>query len=112
MSLIMISTDPSADISAATNPEEANPGQGFEKADTEVITTIEQNRPASGQNTAGGTEPKVKKSLSFKLAFIGIAASLFVFQLDATCLGIALPVSLTILFFSNMVFMLVFNDSI
>lgn len=33
------------------------------------------------------------KSLSFKLAFIGLAASLFVFQLDATCLGIALPVS-------------------
>ncbi|CAI7659092.1 unnamed protein product [Penicillium viridicatum] len=32
-----------------------------------------------------------KKPLSFHLAFIGLAASLFVFQMDATCLGIALP---------------------
>lgn len=34
------------------------------------------------------------KSLVFKLSFIGLAAAVFVFQLDATCLGIALPVSL------------------
>lgn len=34
-----------------------------------------------------------KKPLSFHLAFIGLATSLFVFQMDATCLGIALPVS-------------------
>uniref|UniRef100_A0A093UY67 Putative transporter C3H1.06c n=1 Tax=Talaromyces marneffei PM1 TaxID=1077442 RepID=A0A093UY67_TALMA len=31
------------------------------------------------------------KSLVFKLSFIGLAAAVFVFQLDATCLGIALP---------------------
>jgi hypothetical protein len=41
-------------------------------------------------------EPKAKKSLAFKLAFIGLAASGFVFQVDATALGIALPVSITI----------------
>lgn len=41
------------------------------------------------------TGPTKEKSLSFKLAFIGLASSLFVFQLDATCLGIALPVSLS-----------------
>lgn len=38
-------------------------------------------------------EPEQKKSLAFKLAFIGLAATLFVFQMDATALGIALPVS-------------------
>ncbi|KAH6954564.1 major facilitator superfamily domain-containing protein [Fusarium avenaceum] len=36
-------------------------------------------------------EPKQKKSLAFKLAFTGLAATLFVFQMDATALGIALP---------------------
>ncbi|KAF4969486.1 hypothetical protein FSARC_3272 [Fusarium sarcochroum] len=36
-------------------------------------------------------QPKQKKSLAFKLAFIGLAATLFVFQVDATALGIALP---------------------
>lgn len=95
------STDPNADASAATNPKEANLEQSFEKANTTVTIAIEQELLSTGQNAAGGTEPKIKKSLSFKLAFIGIAASLFVFQLDATCLGIALPVSLKILFLSN-----------
>ncbi|KAJ5721869.1 MFS transporter [Penicillium malachiteum] len=32
-----------------------------------------------------------KKPWSFHLAFIGLASSLFVFQMDATCLGMALP---------------------
>ncbi|EPE24250.1 MFS general substrate transporter [Glarea lozoyensis ATCC 20868] len=36
-------------------------------------------------------EPAAKKSLAFKLAFIGLAATGFVFQVDATALGIALP---------------------
>ena len=38
-------------------------------------------------------EPPAKKSLAFKLAFVGLAATSFVFQLDATGLRIALPVS-------------------
>lgn len=38
-------------------------------------------------------QSKQKKSLAFKLSFIGLAAILFVFQIDATALGIALPVS-------------------
>jgi hypothetical protein len=37
-------------------------------------------------------EPAAKKSLAFKLAFVGLAATGFVFQVDATALGIALPV--------------------
>ncbi|KAF5867507.1 putative mfs multidrug transporter protein [Botrytis fragariae] len=37
-------------------------------------------------------EGKPKKLLSFKLAFTGLAASMFVFQIDATSLGIALPI--------------------
>jgi hypothetical protein len=39
-----------------------------------------------------GRQPKQKKSVAFKLAFIGLSATLFVFQVDATALGIALPV--------------------
>jgi len=39
------------------------------------------------------SQPKRKKSLAFKLSFVGLAAILFVFQIDATALGIALPVS-------------------
>ncbi|KAK2472478.1 hypothetical protein H9L39_16358 [Fusarium oxysporum f. sp. albedinis] len=38
-----------------------------------------------------GSQSKQKKSLAFKLAFIGLSATLFVFQVDATALGIALP---------------------
>ena len=38
---------------------------------------------------------RTKKPLSFKLAFIGLASAVFVFQIDATALGIALPVSFT-----------------
>ncbi|QPC71108.1 hypothetical protein HYE68_001860 [Fusarium pseudograminearum] len=37
------------------------------------------------------SQAKQKKSLAFKLSFIGLAAILFVFQIDATALGIALP---------------------
>jgi len=37
-------------------------------------------------------KPRTSKPLSFKLAFIGLAAAVFVFQMDATALGIALPV--------------------
>ncbi|XEV03219.1 hypothetical protein FSHL1_008506 [Fusarium sambucinum] len=37
------------------------------------------------------SQPKQKKSVAFKLSFIGLAAILFVFQIDATALAIALP---------------------
>jgi hypothetical protein len=49
-----------------------------------------QLREHSRDDTA---EPPRKKSLSFKLAFAGLALLLLVFQVDATCLSIALPVS-------------------
>lgn len=38
--------------------------------------------------------PKPKKPRAFYLAFTGIAVTVFLFHLDATALGIALPVSL------------------
>jgi hypothetical protein len=44
-------------------------------------------------NGEDDVEATPKKSLAFKLAFIGLAAIGFVFQMDATALGIALPVS-------------------
>ena len=36
--------------------------------------------------------PKSKKSRAFNLAFVGLGTAVFVFQLDATALGVALPV--------------------
>lgn len=101
MALIATSTDSNANVSATTIPKEANLEQNLEKANNTVTTTIEQELSSQEQNGSGSTETRIKKSSSFKLAFVGIAASLFVFQLDATCLGIALPVSLEILFFLN-----------
>ena len=49
-----------------------------------AVGTVEQD---------GEDEVPSKKPLSFKLAFIGLAAAVFVFQIDATSLGTALPVS-------------------
>ncbi|KAK1255546.1 hypothetical protein MKX08_009541 [Trichoderma sp. CBMAI-0020] len=92
MALIPTSTDSNANAPATTNPREAaDLEQNREKANTTVTTAIEQQLLSSEQDESESTETRIKKSSSFKLAFIGIAASLFVFQLDATCLGIALP---------------------
>jgi hypothetical protein len=70
------------------NPEKS---EGVER-----VAEIGRTNSPREQPDQEDAEPTTKKSLSFKLAFIGLAASLFVFQLDATCLGIALPVSLQI----------------
>lgn len=63
------------------------------KEDVERVIEIGETITPKEQHQQEDNESTTKKSLSFKLAFIGLAASLFVFQLDATCLGIALPVS-------------------
>ncbi|OKP10714.1 hypothetical protein PENSUB_4017 [Penicillium subrubescens] len=65
------------------NPEKS---EGVER-----VAEIGRTNSPREQPDQEDAEPTTKKSLSFKLAFIGLAASLFVFQLDATCLGIALP---------------------
>ncbi|KAI2780392.1 MFS general substrate transporter [Daldinia loculata] len=79
-------TNPGADISAPIIPREPDLERNLEKVeDVEIVTEIGE------QNGVETTESTPKKSLSFKLAFVGLAAILFVFQLDATCLGIALP---------------------
>ncbi|RAO72274.1 uncharacterized protein BHQ10_008286 [Talaromyces amestolkiae] len=79
-------------ISTNTGPEvldlEQNPGTVEDK---EKKSKVEEQQTPEDQLEVDPTEPKTKKSLSFKLAFIGLATSLFVFQVDATCLGIALP---------------------
>ncbi|KAJ5718050.1 MFS transporter [Penicillium malachiteum] len=59
---------------------------------SEKTGTAEQEMDEKIEANGENNEPKSpKKPLSFHLAFIGLAASLFVFQMDATCLGIALP---------------------
>ncbi|KAL6886852.1 major facilitator superfamily domain-containing protein [Trichoderma evansii] len=116
MGLIMTSTCPSADISITISPEESNleQKQPFEKTNTELVTIIEQGLLSPGQNAAGDAEPKLIKSLSFKLAFIGIAASLFTIagDLNGTSLDISdvfgrkppLYVSLGLFFIGSVVF--------
>lgn len=73
----------SAEISTPAGPGESDPEPISEK------TEIEKGEI----DAANDVETSPKKSLAFKLAFVGLASSLFVFQLDATALGIALPVS-------------------
>ncbi|EFE41035.1 hypothetical protein TRV_04233 [Trichophyton verrucosum HKI 0517] len=71
----------SAEISTPAGPGESDPEPISEK------TEIEKGEI----DAANDVETSPKKSLAFKLAFVGLASSLFVFQLDATALGIALP---------------------
>jgi hypothetical protein len=59
---------------------------------TPGLTTVEGRAIEDANQPSDLASPK--KSLSFKLAFTGLASTLFVFHLDATCLSIALPVSL------------------
>lgn len=81
-------------ISANTTPEALGPEQNPQTVDNaEKRPKVAERQAPEEPLAVDSIEPKTKKSLSFKLAFIGLAASLFVFQVDATCLGIALPVS-------------------
>lgn len=59
---------------------------------TEAAAEEEVDEPIEANDVSDEAQSP-KKPLSFHLAFVGLAASLFVFQMDATCLGIALPVS-------------------
>ncbi|GAM41010.1 hypothetical protein TCE0_041f13801 [Talaromyces pinophilus] len=81
-----------ARISRNTTPEALGLEQHPNTVEgTEKRPKVAERQAPEEQLEVNSTEPKTKKSLSFKLAFIGLAASLFVFQVDATCLGIALP---------------------
>lgn len=86
-------SDPSAEISAI--PDRPRLEQNVEVDGVEKVTETRDTHSPTEQNVQDDAESTTKKpkSLSFKLAFIGLAANLFVFQLDATCLSIALPVS-------------------
>jgi hypothetical protein len=58
----------------------------------EAITELQDElhlEEHNGENLAHSTR---KKSRSFQLSFSGLALILLVFQMDATCLSIALPV--------------------
>ncbi|KOS36439.1 hypothetical protein ACN38_g12813 [Penicillium nordicum] len=85
---------PSTEISPATipNPEEQDLERTSGKAeDVEILTATKELPTPQERDGVESKAPTPKKTLSFKLAFVGLAASLFVFQVDATCLGIALP---------------------
>ena len=78
-------------ISASVVPQEPDPEPISEKPKN--IDTDTNGREIPAEN-ADNVEP-APKSLAFKLSFIGLAAGPFVFQMDATALGIAIPVSHT-----------------
>jgi hypothetical protein len=77
ISTVAASQQPAA-VKLATEEDPNNSTQ------RQALEVVQDNEPS---------QPKQKKSLAFKLSFIGLAAILFVFQIDATALGIALPVS-------------------
>ncbi|KAJ5962522.1 Major facilitator superfamily domain general substrate transporter [Penicillium viridicatum] len=86
--------NPSTELSPAIiiNPEEEDLERNSDIAeDVEISTATKELPTPEERDGVENTAPTPKKSLSFKLAFAGLAASLFVFQVDATCLGIALP---------------------
>jgi len=85
-------TRTSAEISASAVREETDPEPKSEKTGN-TETEIGGAEILAERNGVDDVEPTPKKSLAFKLAFIGLASSAFVFHLDATALGIALPVS-------------------
>ncbi|KAF5563656.1 multidrug transporter [Fusarium napiforme] len=77
------------------NPEiSVTPVQQNHGIELETVKNAKGNsssKDAEALQVDDGTQPKRKKSLAFKLAFTGLSATLFVFQVDATALGIALP---------------------
>ncbi|CAI7661491.1 unnamed protein product [Penicillium viridicatum] len=86
--------NPSIELSPAIilNTEEEDLERNSDIAEDVEISTATKELPTSQEGDGvENTAPPPKRSLSFKLAFAGLAASLFVFQVDATCLGIALP---------------------
>lgn len=85
---------PAAGITLDAVRGEQEPDRQLEKiGNTELMTETGQQSSAKDRNEVGETQSAPKKSLSFKLAFTGLALPLLVFQVDATCLSIALPVS-------------------
>ncbi|KAF4506554.1 hypothetical protein G6O67_006625 [Ophiocordyceps sinensis] len=77
---------PGAEIDGAGVGGDPEPGRQSGKAeDAEVVIYIGEQHLMEERDGVG------KKSLSFKLAFMGLALTLFAFQVDVTCLGIALP---------------------
>ncbi|KAJ4360658.1 uncharacterized protein N0V89_001224 [Didymosphaeria variabile] len=56
-----------------------------------IVTELQEELRIQEHNGEDLTQPTRKKSLSFKLSFSGLALILLVFQMDATCLSIALP---------------------
>lgn len=91
MNQLESNTRTSAEISGSVVREESDVEPKSEKTETTETETGGAEIPADS-NGVDDVEPR-PKSLAFKLAFIGLAASVFVFQVDATALGIALPVS-------------------
>ncbi|KAF9775748.1 hypothetical protein IL306_006122 [Fusarium sp. DS 682] len=74
--------------------DSVSPAQQVSGLDAETEKNAPEKSPPKDEEASPDGEisqPKQKKSLAFKLSFIGLAATLFVFQVDATALGIALP---------------------
>ncbi|OHW94694.1 MFS transporter [Colletotrichum incanum] len=84
----MGNTGSAAELAAAT--VEGDPEPPRQSKITELVMETGERHPSEDVNTETNTS-STPKSLSFKLAFMGLALVLLVFQVDATCLSIALP---------------------
>ncbi|CAI7585865.1 unnamed protein product [Penicillium glandicola] len=99
-------SSPITEISAI--PDRPRLEENLEVDGVEKVTETRDTHSPTEQNEQDDAESTTKKpkSLSFKLALIGLAASLFVFQLDATCLSIALPAMSLESFWANLAYTL------
>ncbi|RMZ82889.1 hypothetical protein DV737_g1952, partial [Chaetothyriales sp. CBS 132003] len=84
-----IATGPAVTIAATAVVN--NDELGHRSKPNDTTTGPQEQLPIQEQDGADRTTSRPRKSLSFKLAFSGLALTLLVFQIDATCLGIALP---------------------
>jgi len=77
-------------LSDIDKSSQQKPKVGYKPSSDHATGVLEEETPEPGNENL-----RTKKPLSFKLAFTGLASAVFVFQIDATALGIALPVSFT-----------------
>lgn len=87
------SDESSIAFSVPTVPTDGETALRTADADADAATEPKDNLPSQGHDCGDTNLPKKKKSISFKLAFAALALCLLVFQIDGTCLSIALPVS-------------------
>ncbi|CAG9939996.1 unnamed protein product [Clonostachys rosea f. rosea IK726] len=80
------------DVSSNVDSPQSQVRHSEKNVKDELVTATSVTQPSDEErDTLDGPLPNPKKSVPFMLAFAGLSAVMFVFHVDATCLGIALP---------------------